>query len=146
MTLMRPVVAAIVCLCSAGTCAYPYESERVKSEASSARALLPNAVSALLPSDAERRVFDAPFEFKCKKQKFHAGKPVGRSLTRIGRLHPRKGIRSNSHGLYRSFGAPPCICYCTPKSEVSRLRLERGGGRAAAPAQASAPILRACVQ
>ena len=85
--LMRPGVT-LVCLCSVGIRAYPHESERVKSEASPTRALLPNAVSALLPSDAERRAFNAPFEFKCKKQKFHSGKHVGGFHDRIGRLEP----------------------------------------------------------
>jgi len=84
MPLKRPLVAAILCLCSVR--AYPHVAERVESDASSTRALLPNAADALVTNDAERRIT----EFRCEKRRLNQ---VGGFHTRLGRIYKlRHGV------------------------------------------------------
>ena len=131
MPLKRPIVAAILCLCSVR--ARPHVAERAESDASSTHALLPSAVDALVTNDAERQFEE--FEFVAtivplKKGRLLHKKWKGSNV----QLSPTRGIRcsDDATGRYQT----PWLAHVIAVDEdnkvyrVPRVRviLDDGGG------------------
>ena len=94
---------AVVAVVVVAVAAVPVDFERVPSEATPSRALLPNDAGRQAtpqPNDAERR-FDR-FEFVCMRQKSHGGSKE----KRYGGLNYERGMIGLSVGIWFKKGVP----------------------------------------
>ena len=132
---------AVVAVVVVAVAAVPVDFERVPSEATPSRALLPNDAGRQAtpqPNDAERR-FDR-FEFVCMRQKSHGGSVE----KRYGGLNYERGMIGLSVGIWFKKGVPSdkhgwqlgkssaCVAETCPRGGCCRRR----HGSSARPARA----------